>query len=311
VKLEIPALFKGKPALDFIGELGRPLSSSESVELDFSKLKRITPLGLVSLASSVSCWRRNHISVSLKGLESCEIREYLQRMDLLKILGLEYEEHFHRYESRGKFVPLQRLETDVNTSGYEIAQCLAPGGEDFGDPAAGLYDMIFYIFTELANNVLQHSGGNGYVAAQVNRNEGFVRIALSDNGQGIRESFRDAGMRVMDTLSDEEAILKALEPRVSSKGSPSNEGVGLTLVTKLVTLTKGWLLTASRTGIVQIMPGKKIVSTSMRNGDVFPGTLVAMVFKQTAATDFDKYLQQAKNEAGLLQNPVLSAKFSS
>ena len=43
-------------------------------------------------------------------------------------------------------------------------------------------------------------------------------------------------------MTDTAAIRKALEPRVSCKGSPTNEGVGLTLVTGLVRRIKGWLM---------------------------------------------------------------------
>jgi type I restriction enzyme R subunit len=57
------------------------------------------------------------------------------------------------------------------------AACIAPGGEDYQSENAGLYDAAYYLISEMANNVRQHSKGVGFVAAQTTKQDGFVKIA--------------------------------------------------------------------------------------------------------------------------------------
>ncbi len=124
------------------------------------------------------------------------------------------EANQQRHNARGRFVPVRLVDHRVDDMGHDIAACLAPGGEDFGHPNADLYEFSWYVLTEVANNIRQHSGGVGFASAQVNRQEGFVRIALADNGMGIRRSFQNAGLPWSAQVTDVEAIRKALEPRI-------------------------------------------------------------------------------------------------
>ena len=66
----------------------------------------------------------------------------------------------------------------------------------------------------------------------------------------------DAGLPWGTGISEGEAILKALESRVSSQGRPTNEGVGLTLVSGLVHQARGWLLIVSGTGVLTMKGGE-------------------------------------------------------
>ena len=247
--------------------------------------------------------------MSVTGLEACTIAGYLQRMDLFECCGFGTNESFKRHDARGRFVAVREIDHRVADAGEDIATCLAPGGEDYGHPLAGLYDFISYTFTELGNNVRQHSRGVGYVAAQVNRTEGFVRVAIADNGRGIRQSFRDAGLAWSMGLDDQSAILKALEPEVSSKGSPSNEGVGLTLVSDLVAYAEGWLLICSGRGVYQRHAAKTPALSVLPGGASLPGTLIVMTFPQEGARNYEQLLQQAKSRNALLKEPRKGLKF--
>lgn len=196
--------------------------------------------------------------------------------------------------------------------GHELAACLAPGGEDFDHPLASLYDLAWYVFTEIANNARQHSLGMGYAAGQAARAEGLVRLAIGDNGKGIKSSFINAGLEWADDATDGEAILKALEPKMSSKGRPTNEGVGLTLVSELARQTRGWLLVVSGRGVVILKPGFPNAEVSVLPDDgCYAGTLVAAVFRQQDIRDFADLLHNAKVRAGLLSTGPSTATFSS
>jgi len=279
------------------------------VEIDFSDLRRVTPAGLTALVAAVVRWRRERRQVELCGLRECPILEYLQRMDVLKACGVEMVEKFVRHESKGRFVPVKLVDVDVTELGRQMAGCLAPGGEDYDHPMAGLYDFSNYVITEIANNARQHSAGLGYAAAQLTRAEAMVRIALADNGIGILRSLQLVEFPGSDRMNDTDAIQKALEPRVSSKPGDPNEGVGLTLVANLTRLAEGWLIIVSGTGVVSISRDGKIVPGVLPDAGRYHGTLVGGIFPQDTTHDFAGLIDRAKVEAGLLRRGRIDARF--
>lgn len=309
MKIPIPAHINATGLLPFLAALDQPLAEREEVMLDFSTLHRVTPAGLVALVATVVQWRREHHPVVFEELEICPITGYLQRMDVLKQCGIELPENFQRHEATGRFVPVRLIDHRVDEMGAELASCIAPGGEDDGHPLSDLHALAWYILTETANNARQHSQGLGYVSAQVHRTEGMVRLALADNGRGILKSFQDAGLSWSVGMDDAHAIRKALEPEVTSKGGPTNEGVGLTLVAGLVQLIKGWMLIVSGNGILTIHEGRAPELSVLPGKARYRGTLVTMTFRQKDVRDFATLLERAKTEIGLLQPVVKGVRF--
>lgn len=301
MKIQLPAHINADGLLPFLAQLGAA-SQADAVDLDFSQLRRVSPAAMVALAAQVSAWRMRGASVSVGGLEHCGILSYLQRMDLLTHCGICVPEKFHRHDARGRFVPVRKVEHPVEEMGSQMALCVAPGGDDYEHPLAGLYDLIWYVLTEMSNNVRQHSGGTGYASAQVSGlTEGLVRVAIADSGRGILASFREAGFDWSHALDDRAAILKALEPKVSSKGSPANEGVGLTLTSKLAEQVGAWLLIVSGDGAVRMRPKQGMRVERLPGGERYGGTLVALTFPQGKAQNFPELLDLAKQASGLLQ----------
>jgi hypothetical protein len=94
--------------------------------IDNSLLKWIEPVGLVCLLAIV---RRLRYGIE----ERCPIRfaspsqlRYLQRMDLLRQLGVEAQEGFRRHSSVGHFVELRTIENgrEVNAAANDIVRIL-------------------------------------------------------------------------------------------------------------------------------------------------------------------------------------------
>lgn len=308
MQIAVPAFINADGLIPFLTTLGAPLAPQEDVVLDFSGLRRVTPAGLVALAASVVRWRNQHHSVVFTGLHECPITGYLQRMDVLSTCGVELNEDFKRHDGKGRFVPVRLIDSRVDEMGHELSACLAPGGEDYGHALSHLYDLAWYVFTETANNVRQHSQGLGYVSAQVNHTEGMVRMALADNGRGILKSFQDAGLDWSQDMRDSAALSKALEPRISSKGRPSNEGVGLTLVSNLVRLVSGWLMIVSGNGVLQFRAGGPPSLSTLPPPARFQGTLIGLTFRQKEVQDYGDLLHRAKIDSGLLhpaQKPII------
>lgn len=310
MQLAIPSVINAAGLIPFLAQLGSVPEVEAEVTIDFSAVRRVSPAGLVALVATVKRWQTRHSHrVEFTGLEHCSIRGYLQRMDLLHGCGFSWPEEFTRHPAGGRFVPIQTI-VDVDTMSREVAACLAPGGEDYGHPMSALYDLVAYIIGELGANVRQHSQGVGVVCAQANANEGLVRLAVADNGNGVRQSFVDAGLHWSHDVSDAAAMRKALEPRVSSKGEPVNQGVGLTLVTGLAQLTSAWLLMASETGLLQANPAGHIKEDIIPGGGRFRGTLLALTFRRDKLRDFYTLLDEAKQEAGLLVKRPIKTKFT-
>lgn len=312
MRLTLPANINADGLLPFIAQLGRVEATERVVELDFSGLRRVSPAALVALTAQVDAWRKRGVLVFPAGLPACPILGYLQRMDVLAACGFSRPETFARHDAKGRFVPVRPVDHRVEEMGSEMALCVAPGGDEFDHPLAGPYDLVWYVLTEMGNNVRQHSGGRGFASAQVGQSEGMVRLAIADNGRGILESFREAGLAWSTTMGDTDAILKALEPRVSSKGSPYNEGVGLTLTSKMAELAEAWMLIVSGTGVVRLNPGSELrVSAGTLPDDArYPGTVVALTFRQDKVNDFAFLLDAAKRASGLLHQKLERGKFA-
>jgi len=306
--LALPSSINSNGIFPFLAQLAS-VENEESIELDFAELRRVSPGALVGLVATVTRWMRQGKQVFFLNLNQCAITGYLQRMDVLRTCGIDVPESFTRHESRGRFVPVQPVRPDVEKLGHDLAACLAPGGDDYEHPMASLYDLSWYVFTETANNARQHSRGLGYVAAQVARQEGLLRLAVADNGKGIRQSFIEAGLPWADGLSDGPAILKALDAKISSKGSPANEGVGMTLISSLVKQSNGWLLVVSGAGVVRLEPGKEPLVQCLPLEARYEGTLVVTAFRQKEVTDFASLLHEAKMQNGLLPNRGITGSF--
>lgn len=310
MKVLLPERSNGDRLLDLLARLDTPNASQEPVEIDFTELRRISPAGLVALVASFMRWHKGKREVLFVGLEKCPIAGYLQRMNLLATCGMDLPENFVRHEAKGRFLPVRAIDHQVDEMGHDLSRCLAPGGEDYDHPLSNLYALAWYVLTETANNVRQHSRGLGYVSAQVNRVEGLVRIALADNGRGILKSFQEAGLSWSTGMSDGDAIAKALSPMVSSKGQPTNEGVGLTLVSRLMGLTGGWLLIVSGTGVLRIQKGSAPMITALPGGASYHGTLIGLTFAQESVKDYAGLLQQAKTDSGLLKEATQRIRFT-
>ncbi len=298
---KLPKHLNAGGLLSVLAMMGRPLRDGD-VEIDISDLRRVLPASLVSLTAMVDLWRRQGREVRFTGVPECPILSYLQRMDFLSSCRVEMTEAFRRHDSKGRFVPVKNVIHQTDEMAREVAACLAPGGEEFDHPNAGLFDTITYVLTEVGNNIRQHSSGMGYAAAQVHGHEGMIRMAFADNGMGILKSFRMVEADWSMEATDTDAIAKALQPRISCKAGPPNEGVGLTMVSSVVSKMGGALLVVSGTGMAKFFIGGERSFETFPEGSSYQGTLVAMTFPEQAASRFADFLQEAKDDAGILQS---------
>lgn len=175
--------------------------------------------------------------------------QYLQRMNFFKLLNIDNEESFKRHNPAERFMPIvefgqnsrmdQNIDKDPDElskllSNIAINECVADKDEHVKQIKRG----IIYSSGELIMNVIQHSRGTGYAFAQYNSYKDYVRLAILDNGIGIKGSFEaQQSKHYNPNMNDLEAIKTALDYEVSSKPIGSkyeNAGVGLTYLSEIV-----------------------------------------------------------------------------
>lgn len=306
--LTLPPQINSDALLPFLNLLSLHRDEPE-ITLDFSALNRISPAGFSTLSAWQNYRRKQNLKTLATGLSSCPIASYIHRFNLLQLCNWQdLPETTQRHDPTKRFIPLEQIDHRVEDLGERFADCLAPDGSDPEDPSAGLWDATWYLTTEMANNVRQHNFGDGFVSAQFTQKDDFVRIAIADSGRGIPSVLR-AGLINAQTLDDIACIEKALEAKVSTRGQPTNEGVGLTLSSRAAGLLGGWLMVASGKGAVTCKPdGERILHPPL-DGPGLPGTLVTMAIKRSEAAHFDSRLSEAKELEGLLHPQRHSAKF--
>lgn len=281
------------------------------VRLDFQNVSFWTPGALVSLLAKVRFWSKAGQRVVLDNCKSCGAFRYLQRINFFAQVGLQLSEEFRRRDAGGRFVELRQIGggggASVTDLATDIADCLVPDSNVDDPEESGLFDLLQYALSELANNVVQHAKAPGFAMAQYTARTDLIRLAISDHGIGILESFRETGSsHWTPELTDAEAITLALQSKISSKshlstpwGSSVNAGVGLTLLHALSVATGGSFLMASGQAVVVSKPeGQDLHKRLLRAS--FRGTLCAMAFPRARIRSFPDLLHKAKEAVGLL-----------
>lgn len=219
----------------------------------------------------------------------CSTASYWERMGFFRCLELEGPMPYGEYHSAdGRFSEMQKVGDDNDTDDIAAGLVDTLGFEQFGRE----WQALSYILTELINNVCHHSVSFGYAAAQYYPSSGEVEICIGDSGIGLRTALS----RWYDLGSDSEAIIKALEPAVTSnpphvgQSERRNRGVGLTMVDRIIRASNGVL--NIRTGASHWRNG--IIS---ENEPFWQGTIVSITVKRSQLTDqFRTLLADIKKE---------------
>ena len=155
----------------FLNRLG---TNANDTCIDFSLQPFLIPFATLSLL----IWIRNQLSNSKKiYVRNYKKFSYLNRMDFFRQCKLHVDEDFFRHPPAGRFLPITQIgNTDSDMQASSVADFFAPEQIDSDDPEkTGVYDYICYAFSELINNVIQHSHGQGFYFAQK-----YVRFSIDE-----------------------------------------------------------------------------------------------------------------------------------
>lgn len=275
----------------------------DSVQIDISRVKFLTPAAIVAVLARCHAWRREGKAISLAGASSCEALGYLQRVDFFRHLGIEMDERFTRRETADRFVPVRSLNFasgNVDEVASEITRCILPGTH----PEDDVYRALQYAAGELLSNAKYHSGGRAFASAQFFPARNLVRVAVADDGMGIRRSFENTS-RESDAHTANDAIRLALTPGVSSAllrplsqpyGGQNHRGVGLS-ITRILAKQAGRLTIATEDGWFDEEYGAEIPQTGACHQ--VAGSLVAFSLHRDHIADYPAMHADAMREIGM------------
>ena len=275
-----------------------------SIVIDIAHVKFLTPAAIVSILARCSRWSKEGRKIFLDGSESCKNLGYLQRIDFLKHLGVEIPEKFVRHEAADRFVPVRTLSFasgDVDRIASEITRCTLPNTH----PEDDVYRLLQYAAGELLSNAKYHSGGRAFVSAQFFPARNLVRIAVADDGIGIRGSFINTS-RESEADTADNAIRLALQPQVSSallRPNPNpyagrnHRGVGLSITRILAKEALGQLSITTEDGWFDELRGEEQAHTCQPV--FFPGTLIAVSLNRDQIVDYAAMHASAMSEIGM------------
>ncbi|KXJ37250.1 hypothetical protein AX282_20710 [Bacillus spizizenii] len=132
-------------------------------------------------------------------------------------------------------------------------------------------------FGEIFNNIKDHAQQNiGCIFAQHYPNKHEVNITISDFGVGIPNTIRN----VMPSLTDKEALERAVQEGFSSQSTPKNRGAGLhTLIQNIVINYGGEVHIRSFRGILTCTRNNfnELCLNSFYGENNYPGTFIEII----------------------------------
>jgi len=140
-------------------------------------------------------------------------------------------------------------------------------------------DGFMVSLSEVCQNIIEHSGGMGFVGIQKYRFQGMgknvVKIAVMDTGIGFRESLSERFTLKSDLQSIEKALLYG-----ASRYADEGRGHGLAAVRRFVNQWKGKLSIRSGTAKLSIVPEWAWGKNREDNLRPFPGAQINILLPE-------------------------------
>lgn len=264
---------------------------SPEKKVDLSRVRFITPGGLVGLACLLESWIAEHGEVSLVVPDNQDVLGYMHRMDFFKLFEdkISPNKNLSYLNARGRHpadlselrrVGSKRAVSEVSEQFYEIL-----------DSQGGLQrtkvNHCCKVLTESLNNVLDHADSScgAYTAIQKWSVLDKVAVAVADAGIGIPHTICNHPKAQQGSLSDSALIELAAEDQVSRYGLSEQQeerrGGGLTSALMSVGKGRGGLIIWSKQGWVQFSGVGRTESAELVH--TFEGTCVEAEFPLNGA----------------------------
>lgn len=240
------------------------------VSIDFSRLAFIEPVG-VTFLSNVCHWLA-HQGCKVTFLNTDVRSEALIYLDDSQFFEQHTRQKLNPSSApRSTTRPLQRV---LQSSSHAwltsnlipwLASRLSTSEED-------LYQLRICL-SEIFNNIKDHTAHDvGSIFVQHFPSSKTVSIAVADFGIGIPETVR----RIRPELSDEAALVEAVQEGFTSRSTHQNRGAGLDYLMRAVVIANGGVVMIySRSGVVKFSRGASGLRAEPISGGGFcPGTTI-------------------------------------
>jgi hypothetical protein len=243
----------------------RPAQQDGVRRIDLADLRWMPPSAMVATAAQAHRAHLDGTGFELRGPTDSEPAHYAARMRLGRVLSdlgathdLPTARAHDREEDLIEVVRIDSADTVDRLARLVYRKVLPRGGKDL---ATALHRSV----GEVGENVMDHSGTIGYLAAQTLPRRRELLIAIADAGVGMLATLAHRGV-----LSHEAAIALATQEQVSRYDEP-DRGRGLPSALHLIGGQSGSLYIASGTAAIRHFPTTR---RYLRADDAFDGTIV-------------------------------------
>jgi anti-sigma regulatory factor (Ser/Thr protein kinase)/ABC-type transporter Mla MlaB component len=250
------------------------LATPAVIDLDLKHVEFVGPSCLALLVASLRRLRDQSLTCdgsAIKPPENPNVRQYLERMDFMKLVVRNPPpEQFTRNEPLG-FRPCQHFISSEQQ--WATAATLLAALTEACECDDAARTALHICLDEVCENVLHHAYTDlgGFGTAQGWKALGDFEIGIVDLGVGIRASLT-RNPAYAGVASDTEAIHTALMPRVSSTPE-RNAGIGLAVTRLLLAANGGSFTVRSGGGVVRDVAG---TTESEATSAYLPGTVIAL-----------------------------------
>lgn len=242
----------------------RPVPVDGRLRVDLDNLDWVPPAIMVATAALAHRSRTDGIGFELTGPARPDTAHYVARMRLGHVLAdLDAGHNLPDVREHDRQEDLIEVTGMDSASAVErlarmVFRKLRPRGLEL---AGALHRSV----AEIGENVMDHSGTIGYLAAQTLPRRRQLLIAIADAGVGMRTTLAHRG-----AATDEDAITLATQEHVSRYDEP-DRGRGLPSALGLIAREAGSLYIASGTAAIRHFPTTR---RYLAADDGFAGTIV-------------------------------------
>ncbi len=204
--------------------LGIDLTNHKRITFDFSNCRFGKPLAMLTFGHQLRRLRAANPEVEFYArTTSNKFRSYADDIGFFDYCGISRGLMVNAGRQSENCIPITKIDIDNLKSQSELEGVYAEVAIEksraltqtllHSNNNGDLFRVISYSLREALRNCLEHSlGTNIYYAAQYFRNENRAELALFDDGIGVGESLRSAGITKSSTLS---YLATALKPGVT------------------------------------------------------------------------------------------------
>jgi hypothetical protein len=242
----------------------RPMQLDGVLRVDLADLTWMPPSAMVATAAQAHRAHLDGAPFELRGPVHTEPAHYAARMRLGQVLSSLSATHdlptTREHDRQEDLIEVVRIDSSatVERLARMVYRKVLPQGAEL---ATALHRSV----GEIGENVMDHSGTIGYLAAQTLPRRRELLIAIADAGVGMRATLAHRGAQ-----TDEDAIGLATQERVSRYDEP-DRGRGLPSALHLIGREAGSLYIASGTAAIRHFP----TTRRYLHGDgAYEGTIV-------------------------------------